>query len=268
MKKILLVSCLIFFQFLAGCGSNENKQNDGKISEQTKQELKEKAEQNDKNIQENKKTPEQIQAEKEKAEQMKQAESEKKAAERAEREKNFLANNYNEIYKWCYWMFYKIGYSDDALQYHLGNGDAESMRDLNFLMNKFSNDLDSGQYSINSNIPDNIRDIMLNAKKNLQKSFMLRKNVNYSEIQQSDDLQYQVIQQLIEIQSMLPEGVKYYSYDGIYDANDELDIPSEYKNNGKVTGQTQNDDDDRDYFYIEQDGMVYGQIGPNLYDND
>ena len=51
MKKVLLVSCLIFFQFLAGCGSNENKPNDDKISEQTKQELKEKAEQNNKNIQ-------------------------------------------------------------------------------------------------------------------------------------------------------------------------------------------------------------------------
>ena len=117
-------------------------------------------------------------------------------------------------------MFYKIGYSDDVLQYHMSNGDAESMRDLNFVMNQFSNDLDGGHYSINSNIPDNIRNIMIDAKKNLVKSFQLRKNGNYSEIQQSDDLENEVVQRLIQIQQMLPEGVKYWSYQGIYDPND------------------------------------------------
>ena len=153
-------------------------------------------------------------------EQKRQAQVEKAKAEQAEREKNYLANNYNEIYQWCYWMFYKIGYSDDVVQYHMSSGEPDAMSDLKFVMNKFSSDVQSGQYSVNSNIPDNIRNIMLSARENLKKSFELRKNGNRGEIQQSNQLENEVIQQLIQIQSMLPEGVKYRSYQGIYDPND------------------------------------------------
>ena len=178
-------------------------------------------------------------------EQKRQAQVEKAKAEQAEREKNYLANNYNEIYQWCYWMFYKIGYSDDVLQYHMNSGDEESIRDLKFVMNKFVSDLnDDWKYSIATNVPDNIRSIMLSARNNLQKSFELRKNGNRSEIQQSNQLENEVVQQLIQIQQMLPEGVKMWSYQGIYDPNDELDIPSEYRNNGRVTIQI----DDGEYF--------------------
>ena len=170
---------------------------------------------------------------------------EKAKAEQAEREKNYLANNYKEIYSYCYWMFYKIGYSDDVLQYHMNSGDEESIRDLKFVMNKFVSDLnDDWKYSIATNVPDNIRSIMLSARNNLQKSFELRKNGNRSEIQQSNQLENEVVQQLIQIQQMLPEGVKMWSYQGIYDPNDELDIPSEYRNNGRVTIQI----DDGEYF--------------------
>ena len=229
MKKFFATLLMFFVIFSAGCGDNKSDENK-KIPEQKVE------------TQKVEKTPEQIQAEKEEAERQAKIQAEKIAAEKAEREKNYLANNYNEIYQWCYWMFYKIGYSDDVLQYHISNGDAESMRDLKFVMNKFQNDIQQNQYSIDTNIPDNIRNVMLSARNNLQKSFELREKAalsNPSEnIQQSNQLENEVVQQLIQIQQMLPEGVKYWSYQGIYDPNDELDIPSEYKNNFKVQDNT------------------------------
>ncbi len=241
MKKIFAVLVLFSMIFsLTGCGSDEKKTEVKKVETQKME-----------------KTPEQIQAEKDESERQEKIKAEKIAAEKIEREKNFLANNYNEIYKWCYWMFYKIGYSDDVLQYSISNGDAESMRDLNFVMNKFQSDLSNAKYSVNANIPDNLRNLMYDTKNKLEKSFQLRKNGNYDEIQQSYDIENEVVQQLIQIQQMLPEGIKYWSYQGIYDSNDEIDIPSEYKDDSKVTvtiGNGNENDDDR----------VYGQTGPNL----
>lgn len=166
----------------------------------------------------------------------KQIEEDKK---RTEQREIYSANNYNEIYKWCYWMFYKIGYSDDVLQYHMSNGSAESMRDLKYVMTKFENDIKDGHYAVDYSIPDDIKKMMYSAKNKLQKSFALRKNGNYSEIQQSDDLENEVIQQLIQIQSMLPEGVKYWSYQGIYDPDD--DIAPDYGSN--YQGIYNSDDD-------------------------
>ena len=180
-------------------------------------------------------------------------EQEKLKAEQAERKKNYLANNYSEIYQWCYWMFYKIGYSDDVLQYHMNSGDYDAISDLKFVMNKFASDVDSGQYSIATNIPDNIRNIMLSARNNLQKSFMLRKNGNRSEFYQSNQLENEVVQQLIQIQSMLPEGVKYRSWRGIYDPNDDI-APDYYQNKGGYYGNT---DEDRVYFDLS--GYFFAQ---------
>ena len=209
MKKFFATLLMFFVIFSAGCGDNKSDENK-KIPE-------EKVE-----TQKVEKTPEQIQAEKEEAERQAKIQAEKIAAEKAEREKNYLANNYNEIYQWCYWMFYKIGYSDDVLQYHMSNGDAESMRDLKYMMSKFQNDIQQNQYSIDTNIPDNVRNIMHSARNNLQKSFMLRRNGNRSEIQQSNQIENEVVQQLIQIQQMLPEGVKYWSYQGIYEPDEDI----------------------------------------------
>ena len=204
---------MFFVIFSAGCGDNKSDENK-KIPEQKVE------------TQKVEKTPEQIQAE-------------KIATEKVEREKNYLANNYNEIYQWCYWMFYKIGYSDDVLQYHMRNGDAESMRDLKYMMSKFISDLnDDWKYSIATNVPDNIRSIMLSARNNLQKSFMLRRNGNRSEIQQSNQLENEVIQQLVQIQQMLPEGVKYWSYQGIYEPDEDIALNNDgvvyIQNNGQM----------------------------------
>ena len=77
-------------------------------------------------------------------------------------------------------------------------------------------------------------------------------------------MENEVVQRLIQIQQMLPEGVKYWSYQGIYDPNDEIDIPSEYKNNSTVTGTIWNDNDDGVYVQtghsVDDDDRVYGKI--------
>ena len=224
---LMVFSMLIFF---SGCVSDnkQNNSNETTTNVQTEQKPVEK-------------TPEQIQAEQEESEQKAaeaKAEQERRAAEQAERDAQLLAKSAPEIYQWCYWMFYKIGYSDDVLQYHMSNGSSESMRDLKFVMGEFQKDLNGtrgvGNLIIPNNVPTNLKVLMNRAKNDLMQSLILRQNAAKKSlgdsvstsgskedmINKSNQLKNSAEEQLRQIQSKLPEGIKYHSWQEVYDPND------------------------------------------------
>ena len=164
--------------------------------------------------------------------------SERKIAEQVENDEQLLLKSSSEIYQWCYQMFYKIGFSDDVLQYHMSNGDSESMRDLKFVMGQFQKDLKveflTDSFKIPENIPQNIKFLMQKAKNDLMQSLILRESaakkllgdsVSNSEsademIDKSNQLKDSVEEQLRQIQELLPEGIKYSTWAEVYDPND------------------------------------------------
>ena len=136
-------------------------------------------------------------------------------------------------------MFDLIGFSEDLYQHHTGIGDAEAMRDLRFTMGQLLKDLNgeflnSNRFDIPRNTPKKLQTMMNKAKKDLIQSITYRQY--YAKKSLSDEvpvsgskedfanngnqLQNSVEEQLRQIQSMLPEGIKYSSWAEVYDPND------------------------------------------------
>ena len=227
----LLALCIIVTYIFGGFDVDPSKFKDKEVVQKTQQVEEPKVE----------KTQEQIKAEQEeteRAELQKKYDDQKKYEEyiawqkQQEEQKRIQNKRQSEqaIYLFCKDMFYQMGFSDDLLQYHMSNGSNESMRDLKFVAGTIYSRI--GYASIPSGITDDLKNLMQQAKNDLQRSVKLRQQVaekllgnsvagNVSDmLYESDALSNSVTQQLIDIQSNLSDGVKYYSYVGIYDPND------------------------------------------------
>ena len=208
---------------------------DEQIAEQKRIEQEKIEEQ--KRIEEENKTPEQKQAEKEEAERaalQKKYDDQKKYEEYLEYQKQQeakqLAQSEQSVYKWCYNIFYSMGFSDDLLQYHMSNGNNEAMRDLRYVSGVIYNNIKNE--TIPNGVSSDLKSLMQKAQNDLMKSVKLRQQVAEKllgnqinrtvddMLSESDELKNSVRQQLINIQEHLPNGARYYDYVGIYDPDD------------------------------------------------